>query len=266
VQFVRLDPPGTLCHHAAIFDMLKGIDAHSFVEVGCGTGKLASLLCRRGLTGVGIDSSANALQQAERTLQGYLATGQFRLHNGDIMECNSFASYTAQFDLALSIMVMEHVVDDTMFLRNLTSLVKEKGHLIVAVPGRRNCWGIEDETVGHLRRYEREELEDKLRNAGLMKVEVWSVAVPVANLLFSAGKRLLQRSTEMQKLSLSPREQTHQSGFQDIPFKTIFPPWCKFVLNPTVWFPIFLLQRLFYRSRFGLILQGRGTVARSAAA
>ena len=240
--------------------MLKGVDVHSFIEVGCGTGNLASLLCQRGLTGVGIDVSVNALRQAERTLKDYLARGQFRLHNGDIMERHRFTSYTAQFDLALSIMVMEHVADDTRFLRNLSGLVKEGGHLIVAVPGRRDCWGIEDETVGHLRRYEREELEDKLREAGLINVEVWSVAVPVANLLFFAGKRLLQRSTEVQKLSLSPREQTYQSGFQEIPFKTMFPPWCKIVLNSTVWFPAFLLQRLFYRSRLGLILQGRGTV------
>ena len=136
----------------------------------------------------------------------------------------------------------------------------------MAAPGRRDCWGIEDETVGHLRRYEREELEDKLRDAGLINVEVWSVAVPVANLLFSTGKRLLQRSTEIQKRSLSRGEQTYQSGLQEIPFKTMFPPWCKLVLNPTVWFPAFLLQRLFYRSRLGLILQGRGTVVRSAAA
>jgi SAM-dependent methyltransferase len=266
VQFVRLDPPGTLCHHAAIFDMLKGIDVHSFVEVGCGTGKLASLFCQRGLTGVGIDISANALQQAEPVLKDYLARGQFRLHNGDIMERNSFASYAAQFDLALSLMVMEHVVDDVGFLRNLTGLVKEGGSLIVAVPGRRDRWGIEDETVGHRRRYEREELEDKLRGAGLINVEVWSVAVPVANVLFFVGKRLLQRSPEVQKLSLSPGEQTYQSGLQEIPFKTVFPPWCKFLLNPTVWFPAFLFQRLFYRSRLGLILQGRGTVARSATA
>jgi SAM-dependent methyltransferase len=245
--------------------MLKGVEVHSFVEVGCGTGTLASLLCQRGLTGVGIDVSANALRQAERTLKDYLARGQFSLHNGDIMERNSFAFYTAQFDLALSIMVMEHVADDAGFLRNLTGLVRKGGHLIVAVPGRRDRWGIEDETVGHRRRYEREELEDKLRDAGLINVEVWSVAVPVANALFFAGKRLLQRSTEMQKLSLSPGEQVSQSGLQEIPFKTVFPPWCKLVLNPTVWLPAFLLQRLFYRSRLGLILQGRGTVARSAA-
>jgi hypothetical protein len=43
---------------------------------------------------------------------------------------------------------------------------------------------MKDETVGHLRRYEREGLEDKLRIAGLSNVEIWSVAVPVTNLLF----------------------------------------------------------------------------------
>jgi 2-polyprenyl-3-methyl-5-hydroxy-6-metoxy-1,4-benzoquinol methylase len=53
------------------------------------------------------------------------------------MERNCFAPYAAQFDLALSIMMMEHVVDDAGFLRNFTSLVKEGG-LVVAVLGRRD--------------------------------------------------------------------------------------------------------------------------------
>lgn len=247
MRFVKLEPPGTLCQHAAIFDMLKGIDARSFVEVGCGAGDLSYKLCQRGFTGVGIDFSASALRQAEDKLRPYLASGQFRLRKGDITEMADLEEYAQQFDLAVSMMVMEHVADDLGFVSNLAHLVKDGGHVLLGVPGRRDRWGIEDETVGHLRRYERDELASKMATQ-LSQVQVWSVAVPVANLLFFVGNQLLRRSAEVHKRQLSLADQTKTSGLQAIPFKTVFPAWFSLVLNRFTLSPLFLLQRLFVLS------------------
>lgn len=260
MKLVYLDPPGALCLHDAIFHMLNDIPAQSFVELGCGRGVLAYKLCQRGLAGMGIDSSPEALRHTETLLQPYLQSGQFSLHQGDLLDHAHWASYAGKFDLALSMMVMEHVEDDIEFLRQLCGFVKNGGQVMIAVPGRKDRWGIEDETAGHLRRYEREELTEKLQAVGLTQLKVWSVAVPVANILLFAGNFLLRRSEEMQKRTWQKTEQTQQSGLQRIPFKTIFPSWCKFLLNPGVWAPAFLLQRFFYNSRRGLILLGRGMV------
>jgi SAM-dependent methyltransferase len=262
VQFVKLEPPGTLCQHAAIFDMLKGIHAHSFVEVGCGTGDLSYKLCQRGYTGVGIDFSDSALEQAEHKLKPYLVSGQFRLLKSDLRDLDRLAEYTHQFDLALSMMVMEHVADDAGFVCNLSQLVKDHGHVLLGVPGRRDRWGIEDETVGHLRRYERDELAHKMQTQ-LSQVRVWSVAVPVANLLFFAGNQLLRRSDEVHKRRLSVEDQTKTSGLQAIPFKTVFPASFSLVLNRFTLSPLFLLQRLFYPTRLGLTLLGLGQLRRA---
>jgi len=260
MKFIRLEPPGTLCHHAAIFDMLKGVDGRSFVEVGCGAGELSYKLCQRGYRGLGIDFSAEALRQAGQRLQAYCQTGQFRLLAGNIVESDQFAAYTGQFDLALSMMVLEHVEDEKGFLRNLSQFVKNDGLVLVAVPGRRDRWGIEDETVGHLRRYARAGLQRTLQDAGLSDVVVWSVAVPVANVLFLLGNHLLRQSAEVKKLTLRQKEQTKQSGIQDIPFKTVFPAFFSVILHPVMLSPLFLLQRCFYQTDRGLILLGRGTV------
>jgi hypothetical protein len=136
--------------------------------------------------------------------------------------------------------------------------VKPGGHVIIGVPGRPDLWGIEDETVGHVRRYDRASLADVLTRAGLRNVQVWSVAVPVANLLFRLGNAMIRLSGEPRKKALSAREQTEESGIRRIPFKTVFPPAFRLILNRYTMAPLFVLQRLFYGSDFGLTLVGFG--------
>jgi hypothetical protein len=114
--------------------------------------------------------------------------------------------------------------------------------------------------VGHLRRYERGDLEAVLRQAGLEEVEVWSAAVPVANLLFHLGNFLVRRSTGEEVVRQSQREQTETSGIREVPWKTVFPSWCRLLLNRRALFPLFVVQRLFYRTGLGLTLIGSGRV------
>src|SRR5262249_12633559 len=157
----------------------------------------------------------------------------------------------------VSLMVMEHIEDDRAFANRLASLASPGGHLIIGVPGRRDRWSIEDETVGHWRRYERDDLARVLESAGLRNVAVWSVAVPVANVRFHAGNMLLRLGGEgAKKDTLSRQAQTEDSGIREIPFKTMFPPVFRLVLNRFTMAPMFALQRLFYRTGRGLTLIG----------
>jgi hypothetical protein len=97
-----------------------------------------------------------------------------------------------------------------------------------------------------------------LSSAGLEQVEVWSVSVPVANALFLLGTHLVRRATPARVLAQSAGEQTATSGIRAIPFKTVFPPWFRFLMNRRTLVPAFWLQRRFYRSSLGLTLLGAG--------
>jgi hypothetical protein len=94
----------------------------------------------------------------------------------------------------------------------------------------------------------------------LQSIEVWSVAVPTANLLFRISNCLIKRSNESTKITQSKKAQTLTSGIREIPFKTVFPSWMRLILNPVVLYPLFVLQRLFYRSNWGLTLLGEGRI------
>ncbi len=257
MKLVNIDPPVTFCIKEALRDALKGRPAGTFLDVGCGGGGMSKLLCDAGWTGTGIDFSEPALKVAEAELQPYLASGGFRLHAGDVLD---LPADFARVDLAISFMVMEHVQDDVGFVRRLAGYVKPGGLLVLGVPGRRDCWSIEDETVGHYRRYDRHDLDSVLRSAGLGQVAVWSIAVPVANLLFKLSVWLIARSAETAKVAQTQREQTETSGIREIAWKTAFPSWVGLILNRVTLMPLFIIQRLFYRTGLGITMMGMGHV------
>jgi len=252
---IRLDPPGAFCQTAAIVDIIDQ-DAKTFVDVGCGSGTTSGELCRRGLTGMGIDSSAEAVEVTRTALSDHIAAGRYDVRCLDVKE----VLRRQEVDVAVSMMVAEHVRDDAGFVTAVARLVKPGGQVIIGVPGRLDKWGYEDVVVGHLRRYERDGLDRLLRSAGLEEVQVWSVAVPIANLLFHLGNRLVRRNTSPEITRQSGEEQTASSGIREIPWKTVFPQWCRLVLNRHTLYPLFVLQRAFYRSSWGITLIASGRV------
>jgi len=238
-------------------EMMSHAGGRTFLEVGCGPGTLSSRLCAKGWQGMGIDFSPMAIEQASLNLNECIQAGRYRLIPGDIFDVDLGAE---KFDVGLSMMVMEHVRDHVGFVKRIGDFIKPGGHVIIGVPGRRDRWGTEDETVGHLRRYDRSDLNDTLVSAGLTDVTVWSVAVPTANLLFHFGNFFIRNSREMDKRKQSAREQTETSGIREIPGKTVFPSILRLVLNRTALYPLFVLQRAFYKSNLGLTMIACGKV------
>lgn len=59
-------------------------------------------------------------------------------------------------------------------------------------------------------------------------------------------------------------ERTKRSGFQDVPFKTVFPSWCRLVLNKYSMWPICALQRRYYDTDRGLAIMASGNVSPSS--
>jgi SAM-dependent methyltransferase len=258
MKFVRLDPPGSWCQYEAALEMIHTAGGKTFLEVGCGPGILSLKLCQKGWRGLGIDFSPPAIELAKTNLSEFIQDGRYRLISTDIFDLDLGDE---KFDVGLNMMVMEHVADHVGFLRRIVDFIKPGGHVIVAVPGRRDRWCIEDELVGHLRRYDRDDLKQTLLSAGLTDVNVWSVAVPVANLLFHAANFIVRNSSEMNKLNQSAREQTETSGIREIPWRTVFPSSFKLILNRGTLYPLLALQRLFYRSNLGLTMMACGKVS-----
>ena len=70
-----------------------------------------------------------------------------------------------KFDSIVAINVLEHVEDDIFALQQLHKMLKKEGMLIILVPCHKFLYNIIDTNVGHFRRYEKKDLESKIRKA-----------------------------------------------------------------------------------------------------
>lgn len=249
-KFIELDPPGTWLLNQSLMELTSRFNIKSFIEVGCGNGKLSKLLLQKGMHGHGIDFSKQALKKAENNLKEWIKKGTYTLLKYDIMKKQP--KITA--DLVFSIMVMEHIKDDNLFIQHLSELSNKNGIIVIGVPAREECWGIEDDTAGHFRRYDRQKLEKLLLSAHLKCLYNWSIGVPVCNILLKISNYLIRRSNETLKKNFSLEEQTKSSGIRYIPYKTVFPKYFHLLLNKITMQPFFLLQRLFYNTNLGIMI------------
>jgi hypothetical protein len=73
-------------------------------------------------------------------------------------------------------------------------------------------------------------------------------------MIFSLSKLAVRSSGEKNKKGLPTQDQSVSSGVRDIPFKTVFPPFFKIVLNRVALWPCLAMQRIFYHTGLGLVM------------
>jgi SAM-dependent methyltransferase len=137
--------------------LLGGLRYRTVLDVGCGAGDNIALLTgdRELDRFVGIDVSPKALERARRAYPA-----------GDYVALDIERERLDQrFDLVFSSLLLEHLSDDDIALRNLRAMTG--GHLVLTtIAGDFERYRAWDEQVGHVRNYRPGELERKLGDAG----------------------------------------------------------------------------------------------------
>lgn len=239
--------PSYLVKRKVILDFLRTIPVSAFLEVGCGAGDLLVALASRGYRGVGVDLSDDAVATARERVANTTVT----VTRGDVRDI------AGQFDVTIASEVLEHCRDDVGVLRELAEKTRTGGHVVLTVPAHMSKWGANDDFCGHLRRYERDELHDKLVAAGLSPVFIYSYGVPVYNLMKPFYDRAISKQSRPER-DLKVRTEESSGMWLFTGMKRIF-----FVLfNDLTMYPFYLLQRLFFRTDLG---NGYFAVARRAA-
>ncbi len=126
------------------------------VDIGCGTGSNLTVLESAGLNVIGLDRSFYALSLAKKKQKSLLL-------NGDV---NKLPIRFGSIGLIVAMDVLEHLDNDRSGIRTFYQALEEKGTLILTVPAFKFFWGIQDEVTGHKRRYSRQEIVNKLQEAG----------------------------------------------------------------------------------------------------
>lgn len=150
----------------------------SFLEVGCGTGYVASGVARAfpGVRLVGSEIYAAGLRHAARRVPGAVFVQ---------MDARDMP-YVDEFDVVAAFDVIEHVAQDEAVLANMRRAVRPGGGVMLTVPQHPSLWSASDEYARHVRRYTAAQVHRKVREAGLEIVRSTSfVTLPLPAMLLS---------------------------------------------------------------------------------
>jgi len=136
----------------------------SVLDMGCGTGHLALACLERGISVLAVDISP----EMTRLARNLASEHSFTLETLEMDLEKGVAPIAGRsFDTIVCLDILEHLDDDKAALKDLVSLLRPQGVLIVVVPAVPWLYGVRDRKIGHRRRYSKRGLVDKLTEAGL---------------------------------------------------------------------------------------------------
>ena len=151
------------------------------LDLGCGGGRHAFEVYRRGADVVAFDQNAKDLADVDAMFRAMAAEGQVptsakaRTVEGDALDM-PFADES--FDTVIASEILEHIPSDAAAIRELARVVRPGGMVAVSVPRwlpERVCWALSQEyhevEGGHVRIYRRAQLIGRLEAAGLHYVD-----------------------------------------------------------------------------------------------
>jgi SAM-dependent methyltransferase len=150
-------------------------------------------------------------------------------------------SFQTKYDCIVACEVMEHVDNEERFLDTMIGLLSNQGQLVLSVPSRMKFWSKHDEIVGHLKRYERDDIVKLLSKQNLKNVTVISYGFPFVNIL-RWPRILLAQIQYHKKIRWSQKKQTQQSGFMQA---TLLTDLLGIVCNRYTTYSLNLLSSLF---------------------
>jgi len=165
------------------------------LEVGCGIGSFTQTLTKYGNV-FAIDINKSHIERTSELLNGKAKVGF-----GDI-ELGEYFFPQMSFDTVLCLNVLEHIRNDSQALSNLARLLNPDGMLILLVPAHTFLYTDIDCAIGHVRRYDKKNLEYRLKEIGLEMVMNREINFLGAVGWWLAGKVLRNKAVSANKIAL----------------------------------------------------------------
>ena len=150
---------------------------HRVLDLGCGGGRHAFEVYRRGADVVAFDLDPGELGPVAGMFGAMREAGEARPETGATAvsgDATAMPFGDGAFDRVIAAEVLEHIGDDQRAMSELARVLRPGGLAAITVPSflpERVCWALSTEyhdvPGGHVRIYTRVELEAKLRRAGL---------------------------------------------------------------------------------------------------
>lgn len=160
------------------FDRLGLQPGDRVLDLGCGAGRHAFEMLRRGADVVAFDRDGDELAGVRSLFGAMREAGEVPPGaEADVMQGDALGLPFAdgRFDRIVAAEVLEHIPQDTEAMAELVRVLRPGGTIAVTVPRwlpERICWALSDAyhqvEGGHVRIYAGDELVDRLEAAGLV--------------------------------------------------------------------------------------------------
>jgi glycosyltransferase involved in cell wall biosynthesis len=144
-------------------DTIRPYVGNDVLEIGAGMGNLTRLLLpgRKRYVATDIDREHLERLRARLSHRPRLETAELNAADGACRE-----TYRGQMDTVVCLNVLEHIEDDCGALRNIHSMLRDGGRVVILVPCGQSIFNSLDEELGHFRRYSEDRLRQKMTEAG----------------------------------------------------------------------------------------------------
>lgn len=162
------------------FDRLGLRAGERVLDMGCGAGRHAFEMYKRGADVIALDMDADELAAVSEWFaamreEGSVPAGaEADVKQGDALD---LPFPDGEFDRIVASEVLEHIPDDDRAISELVRVLRPGGTIAVTVPRwlpEKICWALSDEyhevEGGHVRIYKADQLAAKLEQAGLRHV------------------------------------------------------------------------------------------------
>jgi SAM-dependent methyltransferase len=168
-------------------------DFDSFLEIGCGTGFVLSAISR--------DFLQAKLYGSELFCSGLTFAAE-RIPSATFMQMDARSlPFESQLDVVGAFDVLEHIREDRDVLDQIRKSLKPGGVLIATVPQHPWLWSGVDDYSCHVRRYERSELQSKIKDAGFSILRTTSFVTSLLPAM--AASRLVSNAKRSEKYDAS---------------------------------------------------------------
>jgi glycosyltransferase involved in cell wall biosynthesis len=133
------------------------------LETGAGIGNLTRILSPKRERYIAADIDPEYLAGLRAR---YQHRPKMEVRHCDLSNPTDFEPLAGTVDTVVCLNVLEHVADQMEALRNIYTALQPGGRAIVLVPCGQEVYGSLDAALGHMRRYTREELRQKMEQAG----------------------------------------------------------------------------------------------------
>lgn len=154
-------------YNSWLWEQVAPFTGQRILEVGAGIGTMTRSLLHRELV-VATDIAPAYLEQLRAIFNG---CPNVVVQPLDLNAPLPKELHALHFDTILCLNVLEHLKEDEAALERFSALLSPGARVVLILPALKRLYGELDKAIAHYRRYEKAEIEEKLRRAGFQVEE-----------------------------------------------------------------------------------------------